>query len=86
MEVLEELGAGEKPMIVVLNKIDLINNTIGNNSIELNHPDALYISTKTKEGLDDISERIEELLNRDKHVMTLLIPPDRYDLISMIQR
>lgn len=86
MEVLEELGAGDKPMIVVFNKIDLMRNPLESNSIEANHPDALYISTKTEEGIGDLSEKIEELLNRDKYIVTLLIPADRYDLISMIHR
>ncbi|MCK5201305.1 MAG: 50S ribosome-binding GTPase, partial [Spirochaetales bacterium] len=86
MEVLRELGAGEKPMIVVLNKIDLITNPIASNNIELNHPDALYISTKTEEGLGTIYEKIEELLNKDKQIMNLLIPTNRYDLVSMIHR
>ncbi len=86
MEVLEELGAGDKPMIVIFNKIDLIKKPFESNNIESNHPDALYISTKTEEGLGALYKKIEELLNRDKHIMTVSIPADRYDLISMIHR
>ena len=86
MEVLEELGAGDKPMLVVFNKIDLRENPLESNNIESNHPDALYISTKTEEGIGDLSKKMEELLNRDKHIMTVSIPADRYDLISMIHR
>ncbi len=86
MEVLEELGAGDKPMIVVFNKIDLKENPLESNNIESNHPEALYISTKTEEGIGNLSEKIEEFLNRDKHIITVSIPADRYDLISMIHR
>ncbi|MDA3941399.1 MAG: GTPase HflX [Spirochaetia bacterium] len=86
MEVLEELGAGDKPMILVFNKIDLNTNSTDSLGIELNNPDALYISTKTEEGLDSVFEKVEEFLNKDKKTISLLIPTDRYDLISMIHR
>jgi GTPase len=86
MEVLEELGAGDKPMIVIFNKIDLLSNSLAISNIETNHPDALYISTKTEEGIESISDKIEALLNRDKKIINLQIPVDRYDLISMIHR
>ena len=86
MEVLEELGAGEKPMILVFNKIDINTNTTESLGIEIDNPDALYISSKTGEGLEKVFEKVEELLNKDKHTISLLIPINRYDLISMIHR
>ncbi len=86
MEVLNELGAGEKPMILVFNKIDLDTNTTDSLNIEIDNPDALYISAKTEKGLEKIFEKVEEILNKDKHIISLLIPTDRYDLISMIHR
>ncbi|MCK5153758.1 MAG: GTPase HflX, partial [Spirochaetales bacterium] len=86
MEVLDELGAGEKPMILVFNKIDLKTDTTDSLGIEIDNPDALYISTKTGEGLEKVFERVEELLNKDKQIISLLIPTNRYDLISMIHR
>ncbi len=86
MEVLEELGAGEKPMILIFNKVDLNTNNTDSLSIELDNPEALYISAKTGQGLEKVFEKVEELLNKDKQVVSLLIPTDRYDLISMIHR
>lgn len=86
MEVLEELGAGEKPIILVFNKIDLKRNTEESLRLELDNPEALYISTKTGEGLEKVFQKVEELLNKDKHTVSLLIPTDRYDIISMIHR
>ncbi len=86
MEVLEELGAGEKPMILVFNKIDINTNTTESLGIEIDNPDALYISSKTGKGLEKVFEKVEELLNKDKHTISLLIPINRYDLISMIHR
>ncbi len=86
MEVLEELGAGEKPMILVFNKIDLNTSTAESLGIEIDNPEALYISAKTGEGLEKIFEKVEDFLNKDKKIVSLIIPTDRYDLISMIHR
>jgi GTPase len=86
MEVLDELGAGDKPMILIFNKIDLDSEYADISGILQDYPKALYTSTKSGKGLEDIFEEIEEVLNRDKKVMSLLIPTDRYDLISMIHR
>ena len=86
LEVLEDLGAGDKPMIVVFNKVDLLKNKSDRDSFGLIHPEALYISTKSGEGLETLAEKIEILLNSDKQIMNLSIPADRYDLISMIHR
>lgn len=85
-EVLEEIGAGNKPTILVFNKIDLITESFNTTKVELDHPEALYVSTRTKDGINSISQKIEELLNNDKHTVSLLIPTDRYDIISMIHR
>ena len=86
MEVLEELGAGEKPMILIFNKVDLNTDNTDSLSIELDNPEALYISAKTGQGLELIFEKVEGLLNKDKQIVSLLIPTNRYDLISMIHR
>ena len=51
-EVLEEIGAGEKPRLLVLNKADLLSDD-ERHEVELAHPDAVLVSALAGEGLDD---------------------------------
>ena len=56
MDVLAELGAKEKRVITVFNKIDLLgedDTTV--NMLRRHFPDALFISTRTGAGLDACS-------------------------------
>ena len=63
-EVLEEIGAGEKPRLLVLNKADLLSDD-ERREVELAHQDAVLVSALAGEGLDDLRERIERVLRRD---------------------
>lgn len=82
-QVLEELGAKDKPIITVFNKADL-----AADQYELRHavadtPNSVYISAKKREGLPylmrQISLTIQSLLTR----VRLEIPYDRSDLVSL---
>jgi len=72
-EVLEEIGAGEKPRLLVLNKIDLLSAAKRRES-ELDHPDAVLVSAQEGEGLDALSERIEAAFEETLTEVELLIP------------
>ena len=63
-EVLEEIGAGEKPRLLVLNKADLLGED-ARHEVGLRHPDAVLVSALTGEGLDELRERIEDGLRGD---------------------
>ena len=52
--------------------------------LTLLYPDALFISAATGEGLDALKTRIAEQLNAMLRVTTLVIPHDRYDIISKL--
>jgi GTP-binding protein HflX len=52
-DVLSEIGAGELPIHVVLNKIDLID-PLGRRRLANRFPDAPQVSAETGEGLDDL--------------------------------
>ena len=58
VSVLQELGAGEIPVITVLNKTDLLHETAQTESLRARFPDSLAISVKTGEGLDTLKHRI----------------------------
>ncbi|HEV2857521.1 MAG TPA: GTPase HflX [Solirubrobacterales bacterium] len=72
-EVLEEIGAGEKPRLLVFNKIDLLDEE-ERRETELDHPDAVLVSAQEGEGLQALSERIEAAFEETLTEVELLIP------------
>jgi GTP-binding protein HflX len=72
-EVLEEIGAGDKPRLLVFNKVDLLSEDERRES-ELDHPEAVLISAQEGEGLDDLRERIEVAFEETLTEVELLIP------------
>ncbi|HET9591735.1 MAG TPA: GTPase HflX, partial [Solirubrobacterales bacterium] len=72
-EVLEEIGAGEKPRLLVLNKIDLLN-AEERRETELDHPEGVLVSAQEGEGLNALSERIEAAFAETLTEVELLIP------------
>jgi GTPase len=72
-EVLGEIGAGEKPRLLVFNKIDLLSEE-ERRETELDHPEAVLISAQEGEGLDELRERIEAAFEETLTEVELLIP------------
>jgi GTP-binding protein HflX len=72
-EVLEEIGAGEKPRLLVLNKADLLDED-ARHEVELAHPDAVLVSALDGEGLEWLSERVEAAFEETLTEVELLIP------------
>lgn len=72
-EVLEEIGAGEKPRLLVLNKADLLGED-EIHEVTLAHPDAVLVSALAGEGLEELRERIERAFAETLTEVELLIP------------
>ena len=79
-KVLKELGAGEKPKLMVFNKIDKVQTL----ATRIYGKGTFPVSTKTGEGYDDLILKIKELLFSDMHSVELMIPYSRGDLVSYI--
>jgi GTPase len=71
--VLQEIGAGESPRALVLNKVDLIDEQ-ARHELRLSHPEAVLLSAATGEGLDELRERIEQELRHTLCPVELLVP------------
>lgn len=85
MDVLDELGAAEKPMITVFNKVDAADpNTLV--QMRARHPEALFISVRTGEGLDRLLARCAELAIDDQLSAELFVPHDRYDVVGRLHQ
>jgi GTP-binding protein HflX len=72
-EVLEEIGAGEKPRLLVLNKADLLD-AEARDEMRLRHSDGTLVSALSGEGLDELCARIEEAFEDTLAEVELLIP------------
>jgi len=75
-EVLEEIGAGERPRLLVLNKADAIDDD-RREELRFHHPDGILVSALTGEGLDDLGERIERAFRETLRSVDLLLPFDQ---------
>lgn len=84
MEVLGELGAADKPVITVFNKIDAAEPQVLA-LMRAQHPEALFISVHTGAGLDRLLARCEELAVDDSEAVELLIPHTRYDVVARLR-
>lgn len=73
--VLEEIGAGEVPRLLVLNKIDRLD-ADERHALAHRHPDALKVSALTGEGLDDLRAALADAA-RDRLVAVDVTIPFR---------
>jgi GTP-binding protein HflX len=72
-EVLAEIGAAERPRLLALNKVDLLDED-RRRELSFRHPRAVQISAATGEGLEDLSEAIEGRFLASLRPMELLVP------------
>jgi GTP-binding protein HflX len=72
-QTLEEIGAGDRPRVLVLNKVDLLDEQ-AREELRLRHPDAVLVSGTTGEGLAELGERIERELAHTLRSLELLVP------------
>ena len=77
--VLNELGAGDRPVLEALNKADRAK--IGD---EVEPRDAILISAKEGRGLDRLKEEISRRIAALRHAVELVIPYDRGNVLSLI--
>ncbi len=74
-QTLDQIGAGERPRVLVLNKLDAVT---ADRRAELaaQHPDAVLISAAAHQGLEDLMERIAKEFAKTLRSVELLLPFD----------
>jgi GTP-binding protein HflX len=86
LSVLKELGARDKKIITVFNKVDALWDEATREDLRLKHPEALFISAHTGEGIEALQDRMEAIIEADFAQLRLLIPHERYDLVARLHR
>jgi GTP-binding protein HflX len=86
IRVLGELGADEKRLITVLNKVDLVKDETTLHALRLHFPDGLFVSVHTGVGLKELLHRMADLLADRISKVELALPLERTDLLSLLHR
>ena len=86
LEVLKELGADDKEVITVLNKIDRISNPFELIALEKKYPHALHASAVTGLGLEELLATCSEVLSHRVRQLDYRIPQQRADIVSLLHR
>jgi GTPase len=91
-DVLEEIGVGDTPRVLVLNKADVLDQA-RRDELAFRHPDAALVSAITGEGLEELGERIAAEFERTLRDVELLVPfseggtlSDLHDLAGDLER
>ncbi|KQC13923.1 MAG: hypothetical protein APR56_04700, partial [Methanosaeta sp. SDB] len=85
-EVLKELGADRTPMVVALNKIDLVRDPYLVRESSGRFAGAVPISARKGKGLDRLLEEVERKLPSARRSYRLLIPQNRPELVAALHR
>ncbi len=83
-QTLRELGADQKPVIMVFNKVDRLPSPEMLAEIRRDYPEAVMVSALRGIGLDGISARIEELQERNYLEQEIVIPIGKYEVVSFL--
>jgi GTPase len=79
--VLDEIGADDSPRLLVMNKIDLLDEE-DRRELRLRHPEALLVSAESGEGLEELRERIAGSIGARLTEIELLVPFDAGERLS----
>jgi GTP-binding protein HflX len=80
--VLDELGAGDKPRILVFNKLDRLNGAVATAGPQPSDDDVAYVSALSGEGLDTLRERVATALRGRLVAVDAVVPYQRAELLS----
>lgn len=83
--VLNEIGAGDRPEQLVINKIDSADPAILT-MLRANHPEAVFVSARNGAGLAELRAMIEERLPRPQIRVDVIIPWERGDLVDKVHK
>jgi GTP-binding protein HflX len=81
-EVLGEIGATDRPGVLVFNKCDALDDS-DLTALNKRYPDAVYLSALTGWGVDALIRRISDEAARSSVSMSVLIPYTRGDMVAL---
>jgi GTP-binding protein HflX len=86
MDVLRQLGAESRPMLLVFNKLDEPPAKTALPALSRAYPDHVAVSALNMEGLAELLHKTEALLQHDDCRMSWMLPLGRDDLLATMRR
>ncbi len=86
MDVLKELEVKNRPMITVLNKVDLCQNRLMVDRVRFKYPKTVEISALNKTGFDRLLELMIQEISNLRKTVHLRVPQSEYSLLSSVIR
>ncbi|MFO1491103.1 MAG: GTPase HflX [Kiritimatiellia bacterium] len=85
LEVLKELGAEDKRIITVFNKIDLVKDAPWMLApLRIKHRDAVFVSIHSGEGIEALVDKIAQQFADSMRPMHLLIPHEHSEVVAQL--
>jgi GTPase len=84
-EVLGEIGAGDVPEVLALNKVDLLSE-VDRARVQRRFPEGVPVSALEGEGLHEVLQRVAEVLPQPPVEVRLVVPYQRQDLVARLYR
>ena len=84
-DVLRELGASEKELITVFNKMDLVENDLEKFKAKKLTGRSVFISANTGEGIDLLLVELEHFFASSAKPENFTLPYNRYDLVARLK-
>ena len=84
-DVLRELGAAEKELITVFNKMDLVENDLEKFKAKKLTGRSVFISANTGEGIDLLLVELEHFFASSAKPENFTLPYNRYDLVARLK-
>ena len=85
-KVLEEIGAADKPVMLVLNKVDRLTDRGVVERYRQTMPGAVAVSAKTGEGLDDLLSEMSGRLRPVRMFLEFAFPQAQWRMLSRLQQ
>lgn len=88
-EILEDLGAADKPIVMALNKVDRLDPANPEHARRIEqalaeNPSAVPISALNGQGLDRLLQAIDDALSHRMIAVDVVLPYDRGDLVALM--
>lgn len=83
-ETLANIGAKDKPKLLVFNKIDRVFDDMVIERLRTYYPQAVFVSALTGEGINSLLGRLIRFVEKQMVIRTFTVPSDRWDLIARL--